>query len=400
MKTLVIAPQPFFSPRGTPFSIYYRTLVTSELGVEIDLLTYGEGTDVDIPNVRIIRIPRFKSFGNVKVGPSFLKLFLDGFIIIWALALLMRNRYDFIHAHEEAVFFCSFLKPIFRYKLVYDMHSSLPKQLTNFQFTRSKVLIGLFKKLEDFALRSADIVITICPDLSDYVLNLIEDPQKHIMIENSIFDPVKLVGENPDSPNLQANLETKIAEDIVAVSSQKRFIVYAGTLEPYQGIDILIKAFAKVIDTHQDTFLIVVGGDKNQIAFYESLTHDLHLNGHIFFSGRQHQHVAQQYIRLASVLVSPRSEGTNTPLKIYEQLASGTPLVATNIYSHTQVLNDSVAFLVDPNPEVVADGLIKALQPGGERRYKVENAKRLYDQKYARPVYEGKMRRVLNLLNS
>ena len=40
MKMLVIAPHPFFTPRGTPFSVYYRTLVMAEQGVEIDLLTY------------------------------------------------------------------------------------------------------------------------------------------------------------------------------------------------------------------------------------------------------------------------------------------------------------------------------------------------------------------------
>ena len=76
MKALVVAPQPFFSPRGTPFSVYYRTLVSSELGIKIDFLTYGEGQDVDIPNVNIIRIPRFKFLGTVKIGPSPLKLFL------------------------------------------------------------------------------------------------------------------------------------------------------------------------------------------------------------------------------------------------------------------------------------------------------------------------------------
>jgi len=68
MKALVIAPQPFFSPRGTPFSVYYRTQVMSELGVKIDLLTYGLGQDVDIPNVRIIRIPHLRWLGPVKVG--------------------------------------------------------------------------------------------------------------------------------------------------------------------------------------------------------------------------------------------------------------------------------------------------------------------------------------------
>ena len=77
LKALVIAPQPFFSPRGTPFSVYYRTLITAELGVQVDLLTYGQGQDVDIPGVRLIRIPGFKFLGPVKVGPSGLKFFLD-----------------------------------------------------------------------------------------------------------------------------------------------------------------------------------------------------------------------------------------------------------------------------------------------------------------------------------
>ena len=142
MKALVIAPQPFFSPRGTPFSVYYRTLITSELGVKIDLLTYGQWQDVDIPGVRIIRIPRFPFFGPVQIGPSYLKLFLDIFLVIWTIALLLKNRYHFVHAHEEAVFFCRFLKPIFGFKLVYDMHSSLPQQLTNFHsmFIKSGIL--------------------------------------------------------------------------------------------------------------------------------------------------------------------------------------------------------------------------------------------------------------------
>ena len=49
MRALVIAPEPFFTPRGTPLSVYYRTLVTAELGVQVDLLTYGQGADVSIP---------------------------------------------------------------------------------------------------------------------------------------------------------------------------------------------------------------------------------------------------------------------------------------------------------------------------------------------------------------
>ena len=80
MKYLVIAPQPFFSPRGTPFSVYYRTLISAELGAEIDFLTYGQGEDVDIPGVRIMRTPKLGFLGPVRIGPSLLKLVHDFFI--------------------------------------------------------------------------------------------------------------------------------------------------------------------------------------------------------------------------------------------------------------------------------------------------------------------------------
>jgi len=43
-------------PRGTPISVYYRTLVAAEQGTRIDPLTHGEGADVAIPGARIVRI--------------------------------------------------------------------------------------------------------------------------------------------------------------------------------------------------------------------------------------------------------------------------------------------------------------------------------------------------------
>lgn len=396
MKTLVVSPQPFFSPRGTPFSVYYRTLVTAELGVEVDLLAYGEGQDVDIPGVRIIRIPRFAFLGNVPVGPSILKLFLDAFILLWTVGLLLRNRYDFVHAHEEAVFFCSFLKPFFGFKLVYDMHSSLPQQLTNFQFTKSEFLIRLFKRLEDVSINAADAVITICPDLEEYVNGLIGGREKNFLIENSIFDPVKTVPGTLDSTCASGVSDSQVKP--LELPQGKRFVVYAGTLEPYQGIDYLIAAFRRVVIEDTDAFLVVVGGTALQVEKYIEMADNYELGPHCLFTGRVPQFLAKHYCSLAAVLVSPRSEGSNTPLKIYEQLASGIPLVATNIYSHTQVLDENVAFLVQPDPGDMARGILAALEVNGDRHRIAANAKELYELKYSRQVYEEKIRRLLEFL--
>ena len=391
MKALVIAPQPFFTPRGTPFSVYYRTMVTSELGVKVDLLTYGEGQDVDLPGVRILRGPRFAFLGNVKTGPSALKLFLDIFLIIRTIGLLLTNRYDFVHAHEEAVFFCRFLKPIFRFKLVYDMHSSLPQQLTNFNFTKSSFLITLFKKLEDSCLHNADAVITICPALAEYVDGLITDRDKHQLIENSIFDPVRLASQN----TVDNSTETV---NIPIPEGDFPLIVYAGTLEHYQGIDIMLEGFAIAQKQNQKLRMIVAGGSVQQVEHYRNLVKNLGIAEFCTLTGRVPQQVAKKMMERATVLASPRTEGDNTPLKVYELLASGKPMFATNIYSHTQVLTDDVAFMVDPTAEGIAKGMLDSSANNDVVAEKIKNAQKLYDEKYSRRVYEAKMQKLLDRL--
>ena len=394
MKTLVVAPQPFFSPRGTPFSVYYRSLISSELGVKMDFLTYGEGQDVDIPNLNIIRIPRFKMLGNVVLGPSPLKLFLDVFIILKMIWLLATRKYDVVHAHEEAVFFAWFLKPIFRYKLIYDMHSSLPQQLTNFKFTTSKTLIGLFKYLEDRCLHSAEAVITICPDLRDYVDSIITKKEKHFLIENSIFEDIKL--KNPTKVNNNKGSDSFNLNGFV--NENEDLLVYAGTLEKYQGIDILVKSMKEVVSKSDTVKLLIAGGTKEQVLEFSNLAESLGLSEKVKFTGRVPQNIAKDYTNKADILLSPRSDGTNTPLKIYEQLASGKPLVATKIYSHTQVLTDEVAFLVEPNPEDMAKGILLAIQNKESAEAKVANAMKLYEDVYSRKVYKTKLKKLLESL--
>lgn len=385
MRYLVISPQPFFTPRGTPFSVYYRTLILSELGANIDLLTYGQGADPDIPNVRIFRVPRFRWLGSVKTGPSMLKLFLDFFITARAIGLLIRNRYDVVHAHEEAVFICRFLKPIFRFKLVYDMHSSLTQQLTNFDYTDSKIIHYVFRKLEDSSINNADAVITICPDLANYVSKIISDPDRHFLIENSIHEPVKL--KSSSSAEIAHNWDQKPFE-----RPEKCFLfVYAGTLESYQGIDLLIDAFGKVAAARPDAYLLIVGGTDPQVDHYRAKVNVQGLGDYCHFTGTVSQHMAHDYMRLADVLLSPRTEGTNTPLKVYQQLASGIPLVATDIFSHTQVLNDNVAFLAEPDVAAFGEAMIAAMSDKQEATRRAQNALRLYEEEYSRENYVRKV---------
>jgi glycosyltransferase involved in cell wall biosynthesis len=175
-------------------------------------------------------------------------------------------------------------------------------------------------------------------------------------------------------------------------------VAYAGTFEPYQGLDLLIRGFARARQSCPNSFLLMIGGTKEQVAQYRALAEACGLAEHSLFTGRLDPGTVKTALKRAAVLTSPRSAGTNTPLKVYEQLASGIPLVATRIRSHTQVLTEEVSFLVEPTIDGLADGLTRALTDQCARADKTAAALALYADKYSRSVYEEKMRRLLEVL--
>lgn len=387
----MLAPQPFFSGRGTPFSVYFRTKALADLGVSVDLLTYGEGDDVDIPGVRLVRIPRIPFCSDVKVGPSFVKLVLDVVLVLWTIGMLLRHRYTFVHAHEESVFWAGLLKRIFGFRLVYDMHSSLPQQLRNFGYTDARFIVRAFERLELSALRRADAVITICPDLERYALSIMPDRERHLLIENSVFGSVRLKAR-------RATRYPFLGAEALKVPVGKPVLLYAGTFERYQGLDLLLRAFARARPRLGDAVLVLVGGTPSQVEALRAEAQRLNLGERCVIIGRVAPDQVRDLIGRARVLLSPRIDGTNTPLKVYEQLASGIPLVATRIYSHTQVLNEDVCFLVDPTEEGMAEGLVAALTDESARERVVAGARELYAARYSPDAYEVKMRRLLEVL--
>ncbi len=384
MRTLMIAPQPFFQPRGTPFSVLHRLKALSSLGYKIDLVTYHLGEDVAIDGVKIYRIPRLPMIKKIAVGPSKLKILLDIFVIKKAIALLRKWNYDLIHSHEEAGFFATLLARRYHTLHLYDMHSSLPQQLSNFKFTRAKALIHLFERLEAATIHHADAIITICPELYNYVQK--KFPGKYNVLIENVADNSLVFSTNTKNKSIQVKSNGEMA------------ILYTGTFEPYQGLDLLIEAGSRVINQFKNVKFILVGGKPEQIEIYSKKVKSMRLEPWFIFTGSVPPQDIPDYISQCDVLVSPRVEGTNTPLKIYSYLRSGKPIVATNHITHTQVLNDDVSVLAGCNSEEFAGAIVRVLKDSALRKKIVENARRLAEEKYSYETYLNKTKQVYRFL--
>lgn len=97
---------------------------------------------------------------------------------------------------------------------------------------------------------------------------------------------------------------------------------------------------------------------------------------------------------VADVLVSPRVAGSNTPMKIYSYLDSGKPILATDINSHTQVLNADVAVLAAPRAADLADAMCRLAADTDLRARLAANARALAAEKYSFGTFKDKVDRL------
>ena len=180
----MIAPEPFFEPRGTPFSEFHRIRALTTLGHQVDLVTYPFGRDVTMRGLRVFRCLRPPFVQGVRVGPSLAKIPLDALLALTALRRALAGRYDAIHSHEEGGLIGVLLAAVLRVPHLYDMHSSLAQQLTNFSYSRSVFVRGVFQAIERIMIRRSRVVIVICPALEDTVRAI--DPRAQVvLIENA-----------------------------------------------------------------------------------------------------------------------------------------------------------------------------------------------------------------------
>jgi glycosyltransferase involved in cell wall biosynthesis len=381
VRILMIAPEPFFEPRGTPFSEFHRIRALTTLGHEVDLVTYPFGQDVTMPGLRVFRSLRPPFVTHVKIGPSFAKIPLDALLTLTAIRRAFTERYDAIHSHEEGGLIGAILAQILRVPHLYDMHSSLPQQLTNFAFSRSRLVRRVFLAIERFMIRRSRVVIVICPSLQDTVREI--EPSAHsVLIENAPGS-----GEDRATPEQAAALRTALG-----LGAATPMVLYTGTFEAYQGLDLLFEAMAIVHRDRPDARLVLAGGRPDQVEKARGQARRAGVAEATIFAGERPASEIPRYLLACDVLVSPRSRGTNTPLKIYQYLRSGRVIVATRLLTHTQVLSDDIAILTGATAAEFAGGIAAALADPARAAALGERARELAESKYSYEAYLEKTR--------
>lgn len=377
MRILLIAPHPFYTTRGTPIAVRLLAETLHSFGHQVDILTFPEGQDLDTPDIRIFRIPNPLRIRRVPPGPSLKKIILDGFLICKAVTHAHRHRYDCVHGVEEGGFIAWALKSLFGIPFVFDMDSYMSDQILE-KYPGLKGISYGFKAIEDLMIQQSCGVLAVCQSLKDTIapisrripVHLLEDVSSASLVTNT---PYPL--ETPEHPGAKR-------------------LTYVGNLAPYQGIDLLLEGFAlalRDINADPKPVLIIVGGNDADRIKYEAMSRDLQILPHVCFLGPRPIENLCSILEQSDVLLSPRTQGTNTPMKIYAYMDVSKPIIATRLETHTQVLNDQNACLVEPNPVGMAEGIIHVIHDPSYAMTIASNAKNLLLEAYSLESYRNKL---------
>lgn len=337
LRILLLAPHPFFQERGSPIDVSLVLRVLSERGDEVDVITYHEGDPFHLSNITIHRITSIPFIKNIRPGFSWKKVVCDLLLLLKSFKMVLKNKYHIVHAGEESVFIALLFKWVFKIPYVYDIDSSIAQQMVE-KYPFLSPFSGLFNFLERVAVRNSCAALPVCDALGELA-------DGHGSKRTVVLHDISLLERKENTSAIKLREELGVPGVI---------LMYSGNLESYQGIDLLLESLAIAINSpipHPDISLVIIGGSTDGIKKYREKSARLGIEKSIYFLGPQPVSDMWGYFIQADILVSPRTKGENTPMKIYSYLHSGKAVLATDLETHTQAIDHRVAMLSHRGPK-------------------------------------------------
>lgn len=368
---LMVAPHPYYEPRGVLISIFTRALALKEFDCRTHLVTYPIGEDRVVENMRISRIPNLIGVKNVPVGASVRKILLDVIMWFYLLFHLFRNanEYDALYCHEEAAVFCVPLSRMFGIPLVYEYHSKLSdiaEDQTPFGY---EPFLSLLDSLQVWALTKADFVLFLTEKFR-------RDFQEHVP-HDRVFSIRNLPAEALID---EEELQDPPSELIEAGSRAQFRLLYAGSFEEYQQLDELIEGFSRATN-RENLHVTLVGGKQPRLGKIRELVAEKDLEDLVTVHGKLPLEQIPSLLEDADVLLCSRGPTENVPLKALSYLWAGKPIMATNIEAHREYLDEDEALWVNPHREGFREGFESL--PDRNLEELARRAQRKYEARYS-----------------
>ena len=320
-------------PGGITEHIYHLSSELRQRGHDVRILTtsFNPEEEVNDPDYvirvgRSIKVPVNKSISSIAFAPN-----ITGKIK----KVVRENRYDIVHVHGSL----APTMPIFALN-----YSNAANVATFHAAHESSIAYSLFKPLLKRTFRKIDGLIAVSEVARQSMMKYF--PGDYAIIPNGI-----------DTNRFRPDLEP-----IPSMKDKKRKnILFVGRFDPRKGLKFILQAMPSIVERVPDAHLTVIGGGPLEKWYKKQVAPEVASN--ISFVGFVSPEELPRYYVSSDIYVSPATGGESFGIVLLEAMASGVPVLASDIPGYRTVMEDGVEgmFVPPEDPEAIADKVVELL---------------------------------------
>jgi glycosyltransferase involved in cell wall biosynthesis len=306
-----------------------------------------------------INLMRFLGLRKKSYFISLVALFLYLFEVI--------PRSEVIYTREFYAALVALLsRLLFKKKLVFEINGlASEEQKLRGDSYGNRIFSFLLRMGEMFAAKCSNLVVSVTPQISTYLINHFHcKPNKVKVVQNGAnvrsFYPI-----NDIALLREWRRKVGIEEDEVVV-------VFVGNIAPWQGVNILIESAFRLLSKNEKLKFLIVGDGLLKEGLLKKVE-DSKWREEIIFLGMKPYEEIPFLINIADICVAPFISERNwktgvSPLKIFEYMACGKPVVASRIEGLEFIEKEDAGQLVEPDDAISLANVLQHLVGNPHKR--------------------------------
>lgn len=307
-------------------------------------------TIVKHPHLRYI--PRFDIPGIGSIS-------YDIFLVFYLAYYCLTFKPDVIYARKPGLGLSpALLAKIFRVPYIVELNG-----------LKRDDMLALNPNSNTFVVRIAEFVEKVNYVLAAAIIAVTPEIKNGLIVDYGIPETRINVIENGVNSDIFRPINRKEAVARLGLDQTYNYVCFVGGLAPWHGVEFLVEAAPLVLKEVPNTIFLIVGDGPMKSKLMERVN-DLELSDHFIFTGRVPHADIPYYICSSELCTAPFIPGRNdktglSPLKIYEYLACGKPVVASNLPGMEIVTESRGGVIVEPrNAEDLGQAIVRMLTDG------------------------------------
>jgi len=319
-------------------------------------------------------------FYNLSIIPFFmLRLFrlkkqpyLVSSILLFLYLLKILPQYDIIYARDYHTAIAAFFpRLLFKKKLVFEINgiANEEQKLKSRSFL-NRILVFLIQKAEKIAAKCSDRIVSVTPQIASYLMTGFHFP----------LDRVEVIGNGVDIKKFRPIYDEALIrerKEKMGIEKEEVVIAFVGNLARWQGVNILIESGILLLSRGEKLKFLLVGDGPLKGDLVRRVL-ESGFDKEFIFTGMVGYKDVPFLINLADICVAPfilrRNQITGvSPIKVFEYMACGKPVVASRIGGMEFIEEEGVGRLINPEDAVSLEQILYDLIKNPRKRMNMGN---------------------------